>query len=96
MKIAALEGGSIGVRANAVSPDAIFGGSQLWSEEVRRERAEVHGVAVEELEAFYAKRSLLGRVGLGAARARAGGGGERREREHGQGHETAAHRAILP
>ena len=60
-RIAALEGGSIGVRANAVNPDAVFGGSRLWSDEVRRERAEAHGVAVEELEAFYAGRSLLGR-----------------------------------
>jgi NAD(P)-dependent dehydrogenase (short-subunit alcohol dehydrogenase family) len=61
MRIAALEGGSLGVRANAVNPDAVFGGSQLWSDEVRRERAEAHGVAIDELEAFYAGRSLLGR-----------------------------------
>jgi NAD(P)-dependent dehydrogenase (short-subunit alcohol dehydrogenase family) len=60
-KIAALEGGPIGVRANAVNPDAVFGGSKLWSQEVRRERAEAHGVAFDELEAFYASRSLLGR-----------------------------------
>jgi NAD(P)-dependent dehydrogenase (short-subunit alcohol dehydrogenase family) len=60
-RIAALEGGPIGVRANAVNPDAVFRGSQLWSEEVRRERAGAHGVAVDELEAFYASRSLLGR-----------------------------------
>jgi len=57
-RIAALEGGPIGVRANAV---AVFRGSQLWSEDVRRERAAAHGVAVDELEAFYAGRSLLGR-----------------------------------
>jgi rhamnose utilization protein RhaD (predicted bifunctional aldolase and dehydrogenase)/NAD(P)-dependent dehydrogenase (short-subunit alcohol dehydrogenase family) len=61
MRIAALEGGPLGVRANAVNPDAVFGGSKLWSDEVRRERAEAHGVAVDELEAFYAERSLLGR-----------------------------------
>jgi rhamnose utilization protein RhaD (predicted bifunctional aldolase and dehydrogenase)/NAD(P)-dependent dehydrogenase (short-subunit alcohol dehydrogenase family) len=60
-RIAALEGGPIGVRANAVNPDAVFGGSQLWSDEVRRERAAAHGVAVDELESFYAGRSLLGR-----------------------------------
>ena len=42
-------------------PDAVFGGSKLWSDDVRRERAEAHGIAVEELEAFYASRSLLGR-----------------------------------
>jgi enoyl-[acyl-carrier-protein] reductase (NADH) len=39
----------------------VFGDSQLWSEELRRERAAAHGVGVEELEAFYASRSLLGR-----------------------------------
>jgi len=61
MRIAALEGGKDGIRANAVNPDAIFGGSKLWSEEVRRERAEAHGVPLEALEEFYASRSLLGR-----------------------------------
>ncbi len=61
MRIAALEGGKDGIRANAVNPDAIFGGSKLWSEELRRERAEAHGVPVEQLERFYASRSLLGR-----------------------------------
>jgi rhamnose utilization protein RhaD (predicted bifunctional aldolase and dehydrogenase)/NAD(P)-dependent dehydrogenase (short-subunit alcohol dehydrogenase family) len=60
-KIAALEGGPIGVRSNAVNPDAVFRGSGLWSEEVRRERADAHGVSVDELESFYAARSLLGR-----------------------------------
>jgi NAD(P)-dependent dehydrogenase (short-subunit alcohol dehydrogenase family) len=60
-RIAALEGGPIGVRANVVNPDAIFGDSRLWSEEVRRMRADAHGVHVEQLEEFYAARSLLGR-----------------------------------
>jgi NAD(P)-dependent dehydrogenase (short-subunit alcohol dehydrogenase family) len=61
MRIAALEGGRHRIRANAVNPDAIFTGSRLWSDELRRERAASHGVDVEELEAFYASRSLLGR-----------------------------------
>jgi len=60
-RVAALEGGPIGVRANAVNPDAVFRGSKLWSDEVRRERAAAHGVPVEELEAFYVDRSLLRR-----------------------------------
>ena len=60
-KVAALEGGAAGIRANVVNPDAIFSGSRLWSDELRRERADAHGVAVDELEGFYAKRSLLGR-----------------------------------
>ncbi len=64
-KIAALEGGKHGIRANVVNPDAIFSGSRLWSDEIRRERADAHGVAVDELEQFYAKRSLLGRAVTG-------------------------------
>jgi rhamnulose-1-phosphate aldolase/alcohol dehydrogenase len=66
MKIAALEGGPHGVRANAVNPDAIFAGSKLWSDDLRRERAASHGVELGELESFYASRSLLGRPVTGA------------------------------
>jgi NAD(P)-dependent dehydrogenase (short-subunit alcohol dehydrogenase family) len=58
-RIAALEGGPHGIRSNIINPDAVFEGSKLWSEEVRRERAAAHGVAPEDLEAFYAKRTLL-------------------------------------
>jgi rhamnulose-1-phosphate aldolase/alcohol dehydrogenase len=60
-KITALEGGPIGVRANIVNPDAIFGDSRLFSDDVRRQRAAAHGVEPAKLEAFYASRSLLGR-----------------------------------
>jgi rhamnose utilization protein RhaD (predicted bifunctional aldolase and dehydrogenase)/NAD(P)-dependent dehydrogenase (short-subunit alcohol dehydrogenase family) len=58
-RIAALEGGRAGIRANVVNPDAVFEDSLLWSEGVRRERAAAHGVPVEELEQFYARRNLL-------------------------------------
>ena len=65
-RIAALEGGAIGVRANVVNPDAVFEGSRLWSDAMRQERAAEHGVEVSELEQFYAERNLLGRrVGVG-------------------------------
>jgi rhamnose utilization protein RhaD (predicted bifunctional aldolase and dehydrogenase)/NAD(P)-dependent dehydrogenase (short-subunit alcohol dehydrogenase family) len=60
MRIAALEGGAHGIRSNAVNPDAVFAGSKLWSDELRRERAEAHGIPVDQVEAFYASRSLLG------------------------------------
>jgi len=60
-RLAAIEGGSVGVRANVINPDAIFAGSRLWSEELRRSRAAAHGVGVDDLEAFYASRNLLHR-----------------------------------
>jgi NAD(P)-dependent dehydrogenase (short-subunit alcohol dehydrogenase family) len=61
MRIAALEGGPHGVRANAVNPDAVFDGSRLWDDGIREERAAAHGVDPDELEAFYSSRNLLGR-----------------------------------
>lgn len=59
MRIAALEGGPIGVRANALNPDAVFDNSKLWEGGIREQRAKEHGVKPEELEDFYAKRNLL-------------------------------------
>lgn len=59
MRISALEGGSIGVRANALNPDAVFDNSKLWEGGVREQRAKEHGVRPEELEDFYAKRNIL-------------------------------------
>jgi rhamnulose-1-phosphate aldolase/alcohol dehydrogenase len=59
-KVLALEGGPFGIRANIVNPDAVFQGSRLWSDEVRRERARAQGIDVDQLEEFYRKRNLLG------------------------------------
>jgi NAD(P)-dependent dehydrogenase (short-subunit alcohol dehydrogenase family) len=59
-KVAAIEGGAHGIRANVVNPDAVFRDSGLWSEDVRRERARAQGIAVAALEEFYRKRNLLG------------------------------------
>ncbi|MFQ5829497.1 MAG: bifunctional rhamnulose-1-phosphate aldolase/short-chain dehydrogenase [Candidatus Methylomirabilia bacterium] len=58
-KLVALEGGPDRIRSNIVSPDAVFRDSKLWSEEVRRERAQAQGIPVEQLEAFYQKRNIL-------------------------------------
>ena len=59
-KVLALEGAPHGIRSNIVNPDAVFEGSRLWSDEIRRERAAAQGIGVEQLEDFYRKRNLLG------------------------------------
>jgi NAD(P)-dependent dehydrogenase (short-subunit alcohol dehydrogenase family) len=59
MRIAALEGGSAGIRANAINPDAVFDNSLLWAGGIREQRAAAHGVKPEELEDFYASRNML-------------------------------------
>ena len=58
-RIAAIEGGEFGIRANMINPDAVFAGSGLWSEEVRRKRADAHGLKLDELPDFYRRRNLL-------------------------------------
>jgi rhamnulose-1-phosphate aldolase/alcohol dehydrogenase len=59
-KVAAIEGGPHGIRANIVNPDAVFRDSGLWSADVRRERARAQGIELADLEEFYRKRNLLG------------------------------------
>ncbi len=59
-RVLAIEGGPVGIRSNIVNPDGVFQDSHLWSDSVRRDRAEAHGVPPEELEEFYRKRNLLG------------------------------------
>ena len=59
MRIAAIEGGSVGIRCNAVNPDAVFDNSKLWAGGIREQRAEAHGVDPDKLEDFYASRNML-------------------------------------
>ncbi|MCU1246639.1 MAG: Bifunctional rhamnulose-1-phosphate aldolase/alcohol dehydrogenase [Acidobacteria bacterium] len=58
-RIVALEGGEFGIRANMLNPDAIFGGSRFWSEEMRDMRAQAYGIDPAALPDFYRNRTLL-------------------------------------
>jgi enoyl-[acyl-carrier-protein] reductase (NADH) len=42
-----------------INPDAIFEGSSLWSEELKKKRADSYGVKVDDLGDFYRQRNLL-------------------------------------
>ena len=59
-RVVAMEGGEFGIRANMLNPDAVFGPSNLWSDELREERARSYGISSSELEDHYRRRSLLG------------------------------------
>ncbi|HEY7356780.1 MAG TPA: SDR family oxidoreductase, partial [Ktedonobacterales bacterium] len=54
------EGGSLGIRVNVVNPDAVLAGSRIWSSTWRAERAATYGIAPEQLEEHYRKRTTLG------------------------------------
>jgi rhamnulose-1-phosphate aldolase/alcohol dehydrogenase len=54
------EGGALGIRVNVVNPDAVLSGSRIWSSTWRAERAATYGIAPEELEEHYRKRTTLG------------------------------------
>jgi rhamnulose-1-phosphate aldolase/alcohol dehydrogenase len=58
-RIVAIEGAEFGIRANMVNPDAVFQGTQLWSQEIRENRAKAQGIEAEKIEEFYKNRSLL-------------------------------------
>ena len=61
-RLMAAELGDDGIRVNMVNPDAVIEGSNLWASGWAEERAEAYGVPLEELPAFYAKRTLLNAV----------------------------------
>jgi NAD(P)-dependent dehydrogenase (short-subunit alcohol dehydrogenase family) len=54
------EGGPHGIRVNTVNPDAVLQGSQIWSSSWREERARAYGIAPDQLEEHYRKRTTLG------------------------------------
>jgi NAD(P)-dependent dehydrogenase (short-subunit alcohol dehydrogenase family) len=58
-RVVAIEAGPFGVRSNIVNPDNVFGGSALWSPELRAQRAAVYGIRPEDLESYYTQRNLM-------------------------------------
>ena len=61
VRLLAAELGRHGIRVNGVNPDAVVRGSGIFARGWGAQRAAVYGVPEEELGAFYAKRTLLGR-----------------------------------
>ncbi len=55
----AAEGGEFGIRVNTVLPDAVLSGSQIWNSRWRNERAIAYGIAPDQLEEYYRKRTVL-------------------------------------
>ena len=54
------EFGQYQIRANSVLPGAVFGGSAMWTPELRTARAKIHGFDPELLEEEYKKNNALG------------------------------------
>jgi len=61
VRLLAAELGRHGIRVNGVNPDGVVRGSGIFAGGWGAQRAAVYGVPEEELGAFYARRTLLGR-----------------------------------
>lgn len=61
-RLLAAELGPDHIRVNTVNPDAVIAGSNIWAGGWAEGRAKAYGITVEELPAYYAKRTLLGEI----------------------------------
>ncbi len=61
-RLLAAELGSDKIRVNSVNPDAVIADSNIWAGGWAEGRAKAYGITVEELPAYYAKRTLLNEV----------------------------------
>ncbi|MEO6232564.1 MAG: bifunctional rhamnulose-1-phosphate aldolase/short-chain dehydrogenase, partial [Ferruginibacter sp.] len=58
-RLMAAEVGGDKIRVNTVNPDAVIADSNIWAGGWAEGRAKAYGITVEELPAYYAKRTLL-------------------------------------
>jgi rhamnulose-1-phosphate aldolase/alcohol dehydrogenase len=58
-RLMAAELGGDKIRVNTVNPDAVIADSNIWAGGWAEGRAKAYGIKVEELPAYYAKRTLL-------------------------------------
>lgn len=61
-RLNAAELGADKIRVNVVNPDAVISDSKIWEGDWAAGRAKAYGIKVEELPAFYAKRTLLDKI----------------------------------
>jgi rhamnulose-1-phosphate aldolase/alcohol dehydrogenase len=61
-RLNAAELGGDRIRVNVVNPDAVIADSKIWAGAWAEGRAKAYGVSVEELPAYYAKRTLLNEI----------------------------------
>lgn len=61
-RLMAAELGGDKIRVNTVNPDAVISDSNIWSGGWAEGRAKAYGITVDELPAYYAKRTLLNEI----------------------------------
>ena len=61
-RLNAAELGADKIRVNVVNPDAVISDSKIWQSGWAEGRAKAYGVSIEELPAYYAKRTLLNEI----------------------------------
>jgi rhamnulose-1-phosphate aldolase/alcohol dehydrogenase len=61
-RLMAAELGADKIRVNTVNPDAVISDSNIWAGGWAEGRAKAYGITVDELPAYYAKRTLLNEI----------------------------------
>jgi NAD(P)-dependent dehydrogenase (short-subunit alcohol dehydrogenase family) len=61
-RLNAAELGPDKIRVNVINPDAVISDSKIWEGAWAEGRAKAYGVSVQELPAYYAKRTLLNEI----------------------------------